>query len=107
MNDKELLIKMALDSWQGQLSAVNNLLGKLSDEQLENEIAPGRNRGVYLLGHLIAVHDLMLPLFRFEESIYPELQAAFVDSPDKTISTIPPINQLKDQWDEVNEKLLF
>lgn len=107
MNDKELLVKMALDSWQGQLRAVNNLLGKLPDAQLKNEVAPGRNRGIYLLGHLTAVHDLMLPLFRFEESMHPELQAAFVDSPDKLVATIPPIGQLKTQWTEVNEKLLF
>src|ERR1700748_3041406 len=106
MSNKQLFVKMALDSWQGQLRAINNLLEKLSEEQLENEVAPGRNRGVYLLGHLTAVHDLMLPLFLFEESLYPELQAVFVDSPDRTVASIPPIAQLKAQWNEVNEKLL-
>jgi uncharacterized damage-inducible protein DinB len=106
MNDRQLFVKMALDSWQGQLRATNNTLGKLSDEQFENEISPGRNRGIYLLGHLTAVHDLMLPLLRFGESIYPDLQPVFIDSPDKMITPIPSVTQLRNQWNEVNEKLI-
>ena len=105
MNDKQLFIKMALDGWQGQIKATNNLLDKLTDEQLMNEIAPSKNRGVYLLGHLVAVHDMMLALLRFEEAMYPELKPIFIDVPDKSFEEIPSITDLREQWKIVNEKL--
>ncbi|HEY2580576.1 MAG TPA: DinB family protein [Mucilaginibacter sp.] len=101
----ELFIKMALDSWKGEINATNNTLNKLSDEQLMQEIAPARNRGIYLLGHLTAVHDMMLPLLRLEDANFPELRAIFVEAPDKAVAGLPAISQLKTQWKEVNEKL--
>ena len=105
MDNRDLFVKVVLDLWQAQLSATNQVLHKLTDEQLDHEIAPGRNRGIYLLGHLTAVHDLMLPLLRFEEALHPDLKPVFVDAPDKAVSPIPPAAQLREQWTEVNEKL--
>ena len=70
--EKELLIKMALSAWQTQNDRVNKLLTKLSDEQLAGEVAPGKNSGTYLLGHLVAINDNMLPLFGLSEKLYPE-----------------------------------
>lgn len=106
MNDQHFFVKMVLENWQGQINAMDKLLGRLTDEQLMNEISPGRNRGVYLLGHLVAVHDLMLPLLRFEEVIYPDLQPVFVDAPDRAFETIPPAIILREQWSVINESLL-
>ncbi len=103
--NNELLVKMVIDSWLGQINATNKMLDKLSDEELMNEIAPARNRGIYILGHLAAVHDLMLPLLRFEEAKYPELGPVFIDASDKEIDTIPPAKQLRTRWNEVNETL--
>ena len=53
---------MALDGWNSQIKRTNQLFDSLTDEQLANEVAPNRNTGVYLLGHLAAVHDGMLAL---------------------------------------------
>jgi hypothetical protein len=103
--NNELLVKMITDSWQKQLIATNNIFDNLSDEELLQEIAPGRNRAIYLLGHLIVVHDRMLPLLRFEETQYPELKPIFLDSPDKAVEAIPSARQLRQQWKEVNETL--
>ena len=105
MSEKQAFVKMLLNNWQSQIKATNTLLEKLSDEQLGHEISPGRNRGIYLLGHLTAVHDMMLPLLRFEASLYPALKPVFVESPDDANAAIPPIAQLRAQWNEVNEKL--
>src|SRR4030095_13399563 len=58
----ELVIQMGLDAWNIQISRFNQLLDILSDDQMQLQIAPGKNRGVYLLGHLAAIHDKMLPL---------------------------------------------
>ena len=103
--NNELLIKMITDSWQKQLTATNKIFDNLSDEELLQEVAPGRNRGIYLLGHLTVVHDLMLPLLRFEEARYPELKPVFLSSPDKAVEAIPSAHQLREQWKEVNEAL--
>ncbi len=68
MNTPELFVRMAVNAWSNELKATDALLEKLSDEQLMREIAPSRNRGIYLLGHLTAEHDMMLPLLRFQEA---------------------------------------
>lgn len=104
--NNDLFVKMAINNWQGEIDAANKLLDELSDENLALEIAPGRNRGIYLLGHLTAIHDMMLPLLRFQQSTYPELQPIFVDAPDKTADAIPAAKQLRQQWKEVNDLLL-
>ena len=68
MTDQQVLfVKMALDAWNSELKYTNALLDQLSDAQLMREVSPGRNRGIYLLGHLTAVHDQVLPLLRFRE----------------------------------------
>jgi uncharacterized damage-inducible protein DinB len=105
MTPETTLTKIVLDQWHSQLKSTDNLFDKLSDEQLMTETAPGRNRGIYLLGHMTAVHDMMLPLLRFEPSLYPELKPAFIDAPDKTVAELPSVAQLREQWKAVNEKL--
>lgn len=106
MITSDVFVKMALDAWNSELKYTNALLAKLSDEQLMQQVAPGRNRGIYLLGHLTAVHDQMLPLLRFQETMYAELYGPFHDEPDGTVADRPPIAQLRDQWQEVNDALL-
>jgi hypothetical protein len=103
--NNELLVKMITDSWRKQLMATNKIFDNLSDEELLQEVSPGRNRGIYLLGHLTAVHDRMLPLLRFEEVKYPELTFVFLESPDKAVEAIPSALQLRQHWKEVNETL--
>ena len=104
--NNELFIKMITDSWQKQINDTNKIFDNLSDEELLDEVAPGRNRAIYLLGHLTTVHDRMLPLLRFEEARYPELEPIFLDSPDKAVEAIPSASQLRKQWKEVNDALL-
>jgi hypothetical protein len=101
----QLIVKMAVDAWQTQNTRVDKLLEALSDEQLANEIAPGRNTGTYLLGHLIAVNDNLFPLFGFGDKLYPKLEDIFLRSPDKSGKTFPSIQELKKYWNEVNSKL--
>jgi uncharacterized damage-inducible protein DinB len=105
MNTTDLFVKIALDGWQAQINATNKLLEKLSDEDLMKEISPARNRGVYLLGHLASIHDMMLPLLRFEDLAFPQLKPIFVDAPDRTVEAIPSAKPLREIWNQVNEKL--
>jgi len=104
-NQTALTIKSALDSWYLYISRVDQLLDSLSDEQLMHEVSPNKNRGVYLLGHLAAVHDRMLPLLNFEKQLYPELEPIFLDSPDKKVENLPSTKDLRIYWKQVNERL--
>jgi hypothetical protein len=102
---QELFVKMVLDAWYLYIKRTDDLFNGLSDEQLLHEVSPGRNRGVYLLGHLTAIHDKMLPLLSLREQLYPELYDPFVLNPDKITADIPASSHLRLYWNQVNTTL--
>jgi hypothetical protein len=105
MNSNQIMVKMVFDRWYALIKNFDTALNSLTDEQLQQEIAPGRNRGIYLLGHLIAVHDDMLSLLNFGDKLYPELYETFIKSPDKSISEIPSAKELRASWSKQVEIL--
>lgn len=100
-----LVVKMTLNAWDAQNNYLRNLISSLSDDQLSKEIAPGKNTGIYLLGHLIAVSDGLLPLLGFGERLFPSLEKIFITSPDKSGQVMPAVNELKENLEAVNTKL--
>ena len=98
MTTTELFVKMVSDRWYGSLKNWNSILDSHTDEDLQKEIAPGRNRGIYLLGHMIAVHDDMLILLDMGDKLYPELHRPFIEMPDKAPDQIPPAPELRKFW---------
>jgi uncharacterized damage-inducible protein DinB len=105
LQSDKLFVKMAISAWQTYNDRVTKLVEKLSDEALAGEVAPGKNTGTYLFGHLIAVNDNLFPLFGFGENLYPELGKIFLDTPDKSGLKFPAIPELKKYWQNVNRKL--
>jgi hypothetical protein len=105
MDQKNVFTKMALNAWQMQVDRSSKLISELNDEQLLKEIAPGKNRGVYLVGHLAAIHDVIPEILGLGKRAYPNLQALFVDAPDKSTDKIPSAGELKKIWSAVNERL--
>src|SRR6185312_1750827 len=104
-NDKQLAVKMAIDLWNSRLKATDEMINALTDEQLQKEVSPGRNRGVYILGHLTAVHDWMLPQLGFGKQLHPELDEIFIKQPDKAVKEISSVKDLRNNWKNVNTKL--
>ena len=100
-----LFIKMVLDNWNTSIKRMDELFTELSDQKLLQPVAPGRNRGIYLLGHLAVVHDRMLSLLGFEQPLHPEWETRFLNNPDDPSASMPAINELKQYWKTVNEKL--
>lgn len=98
MTQTETIIKMVLDRWNTSVKNFDTLLNSLTDETMLKEIAPGKNRGIYLLGHLIAVHDDMLILLDMGGKLYPELHEPFLKSADKVKTQIPSITELRTFW---------
>jgi len=105
MTATEIFVKMILDRWNGSMKNCDALLNSLSDETLQKEIAPNKNRGIYLLGHLIAVHDDMLILLDLGEKLYPQLYEPFLKFPDKTVTEIPSVTELRIFWNNQCEVL--
>jgi hypothetical protein len=66
-----LFIKMVVAEWDKQNNNFNKFLSSVTDEQLSKEIAPGKNTGIYLVGHLLAISDAMLPLLAFGDKSFP------------------------------------
>lgn len=100
-----LLVKMTLMAWEAQNNHLNKLISALTDEQLAKETAPGKNTGVYLLGHLIAVSDGLLPLLGFGNRLFPEMEEVFLKNPDKSGLAQPSVDELKRRLETVNTKL--
>ena len=103
-NVNDLIVTMAVLAWKSNNERLSKFVGKLTDEQLVRDIAPGKNSGSYLLGHLTAVHDNMLPLLDFSEKLFPQLDKIFVTSPDKAHPQ-PPVSDLRKMWKDVTDKL--
>jgi len=102
MNSNQTIVKMVFDRWYALIKNFDTILNNITDEQLLQEIAPGKNRGIYLLGHLIAVHDDMLTLLDLGDKIYPEINSTF-KSPDKSVKEIPSAKELRGYWNNQNE----
>ena len=60
MITEKSLIDSALRGWKFNVERAEKLFGGLSPGELEQEVAPGKNRLIYLWGHLAAVNDLSL-----------------------------------------------
>src|SRR5207253_8208190 len=99
------LIDLALRNWRSNVDRAGKLFGNLSQEQLLQEVAPGRNRRIYLWGHLTAFNDALIPLLGFGLRICPELDLMFVSNPDRTVPAILPGEDLKFIWQETSEIL--
>ena len=105
MSNQGTLVSVALSAWNTNIERAEKLFFNLSQEQLNAEVAPGKNRLIYLWGHFTAVHDAMLPLLDFGPRLYPEYDGQFIKNPDKAVPSLPSADELKKSWNEVTSKL--
>jgi len=105
MDQQQIFTQMALQAWEMQISRTGKFLDSQTDEELLKEIAPGKNRNIYILGHLIAVNDAMITLFGLGERAYSHLDAAFIKNPDKAGFEMPDAAALRTAWKESNTQL--
>lgn len=105
MEQKEIFVKMALVAWNMQISRTTKFFDSLSDEELLNQVAPGRNRIIYLLGHLVAVNDNIIALFGIGKRSYAHLDEAYITNPDSAMPDSPDPSVLRNYWKISNEEL--
>lgn len=101
----QIMTKMVLNSWHSTIERADALFESMSDEEINHEIVPDRNRGFYLLGHLAAVHDMMLPLLNLGELQFPELSSSFIRTPDNADNDKFTVEELRKFWKAANANL--
>jgi hypothetical protein len=97
--------ELALRNWKLGTDRAEKVFGGQSEEDLQREIAPGKNRLIYIWGHLTAVNDALLPLLGFGPRLHPELDAMFIRTPDRSVALTVSGADVKRCWTEVNERL--
>ena len=105
MTNEEILGITVLNSWKLVVNRLGKTLSELSDEQLQQQVAPGRNRVFYLLGHVTAMHDRMFPLLGIGQRLHPELDVPYITNPDRVLVDPLSATELRRAWTEVNDKL--
>lgn len=106
MTPEQSIVATAIHSWKLQIERADKLFSGLTDAELRHEVAPGKNRLVYLWGHLIAVHDAMFPLLGLGERKYATLDKQFLTEADDRSADLPSAATLKHAWDDVHSSLL-
>ena len=104
-SSEEVFVTTALKSWDQWVGRTSKLFDSLSDEAMLTPIAPGKNRPIYLLGHLIAVNDSMVPQLRLGEPNFEALKEPFLVKPDSAESEFPPLPELRENWKDLNLRL--
>ncbi len=105
MEQSAIFIEMAIKAWNVQISRADKFFDSLADADFEKEIAPGKNRVIYLLGHLVAVNDGMISLFGLGDRGFAKYDDVFVKNPDRSIASLPEGKTLRDEWKRSNAQL--
>jgi DinB superfamily len=105
MTNENLLIEGGLQAWKFNETRIDKFFQTLSEEQLQQEIAPGRNRLIYLWGHISAVNDALFPLLGIGPKLFPELDTMFVSNPDRAVPELYSGAELKQAADQINHAL--
>lgn len=87
------------------MGRVEKLVSSVSDDELQSEVAPGRNRVYYIVGHLAAHHDLMLAMLGLGQRLYPQLDELFITNPDRMLPDEISAGELRKMLSEVNAKI--
>jgi hypothetical protein len=105
LTPEQLFALTSLKAWDLWLGRITKFFDNLTDEQMLTEIAPGKNRAIYLFGHLAVVSDAMIPQMGLGEPKYTHLREAFLAQPDKAVADIPSVSELRAIWKEVHARL--
>lgn len=102
---ENILSKQFEKQYDMMLEWVDGFLNSLSDDDFKTELAPGKNHGVWLFGHIIVCDDDFSVYMGKGELLYPEIAEVFAQgSKLMPVEKYPPVKELKDQWKKVCEK---
>ena len=100
MSTDQRLVQAATRAWTSSVARAGEQF-----DRWQREVAPGKNRILYLYGHLIAIHDRMLPLLGLGERCCEALDTPFLTAPDDTAGNYPDLDELRAAWTNVHAAL--
>lgn len=100
----ELAVKTVIHNWNQQTKALTDFFNK-PDLNYDTVVAPERNKAIYLLGHIIATNDGLLPLLGFGERLFPELDAYFTPNTRWSYDNFPLPDEWRQKWEQINKTL--
>ena len=103
MNHKEITVKMILAAWQSGQERIQKSLSVLSDEDMDLEIASGRNKVSWVVGHLAAVNDSLLPILGVGKKLNENYYNYFTKN-DAAIKP-PSVSEMRNYWKETSSGL--
>ena len=104
MNEKRLILA-ATHSWKSTVERAETWFDALQRADFELAVAPGRNRVLYLYGHLIGVHDLMYELLGLGARKYDALDRFFLRVADRSLEAYPDPAVLNEYWHELHPRI--
>ena len=104
MNTKEeIAVKMILAAWQSQQESINKTLSVLSDEDLNAEVATGKNKAIWIVGHLAVVNDRLFSILELGEKIGSNYEEYFYNGETKT--EVPSADGARKYWENTSTLL--
>jgi hypothetical protein len=98
------IITQVINYWSGQNKLIEKLFTRYADTAYLRPIAPGRNSGAFVMAHLIAASDAMLPMLDMGDLLFPEL-APLISLPESAnYIKLDPV-ELRAKWTIVNSFL--
>jgi hypothetical protein len=97
MANNNIVIEQLLDQWDSKVRQTTETFKSLGSKHAMQPVAPGRNRVIYLLGHLLAVQDRLFDAMELGDAIYPELDHLFL-APQHASNVYPPFEELLCKW---------
>jgi hypothetical protein len=96
-----MIIGQCVKTWEQRVAQATKLIDSLSDWAIDEEIAPGRNKVVYVIGHLLVVHDKLVEGMGLGERSFADLDTLFLEAqqPD---AKYPEAAWIKENWHKVN-----
>src|SRR6266404_3189538 len=104
-SSEERVIDSTLQAWRFNADRIDKFFNALSPDQLEQEVATGRNRLIYLWGHIAAVNDALFPLLGLGPKLYPEMDSMFLANPDRAVQEIYSGHEVGRAFGEINRAL--
>ncbi|MEO8665859.1 MAG: DinB family protein [Ignavibacteria bacterium] len=102
---ENILVKKFLEQYIVMIEWVNLYINALTDKDFEMELSPGKNHGVWILGHMIASDDDFSLMMGKGELLFPEYQELFGQgSKLQPVKNYPAVEQLRKQWNDLFEK---
>jgi hypothetical protein len=91
--------------WLCMTAWASGYIGRLSDDDLRMEVAPGRNHGVWVLGHLIESEDELSKFLGKGAMLYPDYEETFgMKSKLLPVEAYGQVAKLREQWNTVVAK---